>query len=142
MTQEDVRIIFGNIAELTLFSSALTMKLEATLGAELEGGDGNDQVGALFLQIVCRVVCRGISVFLNQTYQVAGNGSSLQDLHYTASHGIDAFEFAAEITGTHCIPRTDTDSRVFSDTCLGLTFFTDQARTAITQIFSFTRHDH
>ncbi|EMD33248.1 hypothetical protein CERSUDRAFT_98842 [Gelatoporia subvermispora B] len=51
MTREDVRIIFNNIAELAVFADELSAKLEEALGGVLEGGSGEDHVGALFLEI-------------------------------------------------------------------------------------------
>lgn len=52
MTPEDVRIIFNNVAELATFSDEFTGRLEVALGSVLEGGVGEDYVGALFLEIV------------------------------------------------------------------------------------------
>lgn len=52
MTQEDVKIIFSNIAELALFSDLLCEELEEALGSVVEGGQGEDHVGELFLRIV------------------------------------------------------------------------------------------
>lgn len=54
MTREDIKIIFGNIAELAVFSDALCTRIEAALGSALDGGTGEDQIGALFLDIVRR----------------------------------------------------------------------------------------
>lgn len=53
MTKEDVKIIFNNIADLALFSDVFTERLEDALGSVLEGGAGQDRVGALFLEMVC-----------------------------------------------------------------------------------------
>jgi hypothetical protein len=53
MTLEDSKIIFGNIAELAIFSDMFCDGLEEALGSVLEGGEGEDRVGALFLYIVC-----------------------------------------------------------------------------------------
>ncbi|KAG5642208.1 hypothetical protein DXG03_003399 [Asterophora parasitica] len=52
MTQEDTRTIFSNIAELAMFSDQFCDGLEEALGAHVEGGEGEDHVGALFLEIV------------------------------------------------------------------------------------------
>ncbi|KAG5635652.1 hypothetical protein H0H81_010522 [Sphagnurus paluster] len=52
MTQEDARIIFSNIPELAMFSDQLCEGLEDALGSALEGGEGEDRVGALFLDII------------------------------------------------------------------------------------------
>ncbi|KAI0041090.1 hypothetical protein FA95DRAFT_1501923 [Auriscalpium vulgare] len=49
MTRDDSRIIFSNIAKLALFSDTFTDKLEEALGSVLEGGHGDDHVGALFI---------------------------------------------------------------------------------------------
>lgn len=56
MTGEDCRIIFNNICELAEFSDAFTGKLEEALGNVLEGGDGADFVGELFLGTVSSIV--------------------------------------------------------------------------------------
>jgi hypothetical protein len=52
MTREDTKIIFSNIAELALFSDMFVERLEQALGSVLDGGVGDDFVGALFLEIV------------------------------------------------------------------------------------------
>ncbi|KAG6828275.1 hypothetical protein H0H92_008546 [Tricholoma furcatifolium] len=52
MTPEDVRIIFSNIAELAQFSDRFCDCLEEALGSTLDGGEGEDCVGALFLEII------------------------------------------------------------------------------------------
>jgi len=54
MTTEDVRMIFSNVGELALFSGELSERLEDALGDVLDGGDGEDRVGELFLEIVSR----------------------------------------------------------------------------------------
>ena len=51
MTPEDAKIIFGNISELAIFADTLTQELEKALGAIVEGGQGQDAVGSLFLDI-------------------------------------------------------------------------------------------
>ena len=53
MTQEDVRQVFGNIAEVALFADTFVDRIEDALGNVLAGGVGPDRVGALFLDIVC-----------------------------------------------------------------------------------------
>lgn len=52
MTQEDTKIIFSNIAELAVFSDLFCEGLEEALGSIVEGGEGEDYVGALFLKVV------------------------------------------------------------------------------------------
>ena len=52
MTKEDVKIIFNNVADLALFSDHFAERLEDALGSVLEGGIGQDCVGALFLEMV------------------------------------------------------------------------------------------
>ncbi|KAH7883349.1 hypothetical protein F5I97DRAFT_1939148 [Phlebopus sp. FC_14] len=52
MSRDDVRIIFGNISDLALFSDKFVERLEDALGGVLEGGSGEDRVGALFLEII------------------------------------------------------------------------------------------
>ena len=52
MTKEDVKVFFGNIAELPLFSDNLSERMEEALGSVLEGGEGEDHVGRLFLDVV------------------------------------------------------------------------------------------
>ena len=53
MTREDIRIIFNNVADLAMFSDSFTEQIEEALGSVLEGGSGEDHVGALFLETVC-----------------------------------------------------------------------------------------
>jgi len=55
MTPDDVKLIFGNITEIAIFSDFFSQALEEALGDLLQGGKGDDHVGALFLSIV-RVV--------------------------------------------------------------------------------------
>jgi hypothetical protein len=52
MTRDDVRIIFGNIGDLAMFSDHFVDRLDDALGGALDGGSGEDRVGALFLEIV------------------------------------------------------------------------------------------
>jgi hypothetical protein len=52
MTREDTKIIFSNVAELALFSDLFVERLEEALGSVLDGGIGDDHVGALFVEIV------------------------------------------------------------------------------------------
>ncbi|KIK60802.1 hypothetical protein GYMLUDRAFT_59226 [Collybiopsis luxurians FD-317 M1] len=56
MTTEDAKIIFNNIADLALFSDTFCDKLQDALGAVLEGGTGDDYVGALFRQTIPSMV--------------------------------------------------------------------------------------
>ncbi len=52
MTPEDVKIIFGNIEKLAAFSEEFARQLEPALGEVVEGGEGEDSVGRLFLDFV------------------------------------------------------------------------------------------
>ncbi|KAG9312331.1 hypothetical protein JVU11DRAFT_7647 [Chiua virens] len=52
MTRDDVRIIFSNIGDLARFSDQFVDRLEEALGGALDGGNGEDRVGALFLEII------------------------------------------------------------------------------------------
>jgi len=52
MTPEDTKIIFGNVTEIALFADLFSEELEQALGSVVEGGQGEDSVGALFLKIV------------------------------------------------------------------------------------------
>lgn len=52
MTKEDTKIIFSNISELALIADSFTGSLEEALGSVLEGGQGQDRVGALFLEMI------------------------------------------------------------------------------------------
>ena len=52
MSPEDAKIIFGNISELAILADTVTQQLEKALGAVVEGGQGQDAVGSLFLDIV------------------------------------------------------------------------------------------
>ncbi|KAG6884083.1 hypothetical protein C0993_001564 [Termitomyces sp. T159_Od127] len=52
MTPEDVRIIFSNIGDLAQFSDQFCDLIEEALGSTLDGGVGEDRVGALFIEII------------------------------------------------------------------------------------------
>ena len=52
MTREDVRIIFGNISDLAEFADDFITRLELALGSVLPNGEGEDAVGALFIETV------------------------------------------------------------------------------------------
>ena len=52
MSPDDAKIIFGNITELAILADTVTQQLEKALGAVVEGGQGQDAVGSLFLDIV------------------------------------------------------------------------------------------
>ena len=58
MTKEDVKAIFGNIEDIAHFADFFSEKLETALGQVIEGGSGEDAVGALFLEVVS-----GICIF-------------------------------------------------------------------------------
>lgn len=66
MTTEDAKMIFNNISELALFSDMFCDSLQEALGAVVEGGTGEDSVGALFRQTVCLwdVFCPFVLTFL------------------------------------------------------------------------------
>lgn len=50
MTQDDVRVIFGNIEQLAVFADGFAEEIETALGAEIPGGGGVDRVGELFVK--------------------------------------------------------------------------------------------
>ena len=52
MTRDDARIIFGNICDLAEFADNFTTRLELALGSVLPNGEGEDAVGALFIETV------------------------------------------------------------------------------------------
>ncbi|KAL6305114.1 hypothetical protein BKA93DRAFT_731664 [Sparassis latifolia] len=52
MTREDSRIIFTNVSEIAVFADTFSEQLEEALGAALDGGTGEDHVGALFLETI------------------------------------------------------------------------------------------
>ncbi|ETW74620.1 hypothetical protein HETIRDRAFT_456197 [Heterobasidion irregulare TC 32-1] len=52
MTPHDAHTIFGNVAELALFSDAFSERLEDALGDVLEGGKGPDHVGEVFIEMI------------------------------------------------------------------------------------------
>ncbi|KAF5322011.1 hypothetical protein D9619_001613 [Psilocybe cf. subviscida] len=51
MTAEDVKMIFSNVAELAVFADMFSEELEGALGRVVDGGQGDDRVGELFLRI-------------------------------------------------------------------------------------------
>ena len=52
MSEEDRRIIFGNVPQLAVFADTFAGSLEDALGDVLVKGAGEDHVGKLFLEIV------------------------------------------------------------------------------------------
>lgn len=52
MTREDIKVIFGNISELAVFSDNFSERIEEALGSVLGGSGGEDHVGKLFLEVV------------------------------------------------------------------------------------------
>ena len=52
MTREDTRIIFGNISDLAEFADDFVARLEIALGSVVPNGEGEDSVGALFIETV------------------------------------------------------------------------------------------
>ncbi|KAI9465375.1 hypothetical protein BJY52DRAFT_1388898 [Lactarius psammicola] len=52
MTREDARIIFGNISDLAEFADDFVARLEIALGSVVPNGEGEDCVGALFIDTI------------------------------------------------------------------------------------------
>jgi hypothetical protein len=52
MSPGDAKIIFGNISEPAILADTVTQQLEKALCAVVEGGQGQDAVGFLFLDTV------------------------------------------------------------------------------------------
>ncbi|KAL0569147.1 hypothetical protein V5O48_012821 [Marasmius crinis-equi] len=52
MTPEDAKIIFNNIAHLAELSDLFCDQIQEALGNVLEGGEGEDRVGELFLSVI------------------------------------------------------------------------------------------
>lgn len=52
MTQDDARIIFSNLPELAELTDDFLVRLEIALGDVLPGGEGEDRVGAFFMDVV------------------------------------------------------------------------------------------
>ena len=53
MSEEDVRIVFNNIKDIARFSDRFAYVLEESLTDVLDGGEGEDYVGAVFVDAVC-----------------------------------------------------------------------------------------
>jgi len=54
MTRDDARTIFSNLPELAEFADDFAMRLETALGSVLPSGEGEDRVGAHFIEMVRR----------------------------------------------------------------------------------------
>ena len=52
MKTKDINIVFGNVEELAAFSETFLDQLESALGELIEGNEGEDYVGRLFLDSV------------------------------------------------------------------------------------------
>ncbi|TFK50719.1 hypothetical protein OE88DRAFT_1735481 [Heliocybe sulcata] len=75
MSEEDVRNIFVNILDLSDFSDTFCQRLEEALGEIVEGGEGEDRVGRLFLDSIRE---------LEKPYKAYITRHSLALSHYTA----------------------------------------------------------
>ena len=53
MSEEDVRIVFNNIKDIARLSDRFADVLEESLTDVLDGGEGEDYVGAVFVDAVC-----------------------------------------------------------------------------------------
>jgi dynamin-binding protein len=56
MSPEDIKVIFSNISELAVFSDTFCEQIEGALGSIIDGGQGDDRIGALFLEVVSKCV--------------------------------------------------------------------------------------
>ena len=64
MTREDARIIFGNISDLAELADDFVFRIDIALGSVLPNGEGEDRVGALFIEMVrSRILPMAISPF-------------------------------------------------------------------------------
>jgi dynamin-binding protein len=54
MTRDDARTIFSNLPELAEFADDFVSRLETALGNVLPSGEGEDRVGAFFIDMVRR----------------------------------------------------------------------------------------
>jgi len=54
MTLDDAGTIFSNLPELAEFADDFVSRLETALGNVLPSGEGEDRVGALFIEMVRR----------------------------------------------------------------------------------------
>jgi hypothetical protein len=106
MTQEDAKIIFGNIAELVAFSDMFVERLEQALGSVLDGGIGNDRVGALFLEIVRQPSPIVVLIRLTLVCADPSHGASIQKLHHAASKGSITSERVISQPRTYDVPRS------------------------------------
>jgi hypothetical protein len=52
MTHDDAQIIFSNLSELAEIADKSVSRLENALGSVLPSGEGEDTVGALFIDMV------------------------------------------------------------------------------------------
>lgn len=52
MSVEDAKVIFANLDELAEFTGRFTEFIQLALGSEIEGGEGPDRIGTLFLQML------------------------------------------------------------------------------------------
>jgi len=105
MTKEDAKIIFNNIADLAIFSDLFTERLEDALGSVLDGGTGEDRVGALFLEIV-RVfwACLQARVLTCRTGDLdSPTRTSVQKVHHATPNGPRTPEQPSEDAIPQCV---------------------------------------
>ncbi|KAM5542829.1 hypothetical protein V8D89_003493 [Ganoderma adspersum] len=68
MKTKDVNIVFSNIEELATFSEDFLHQLESSLGELIEGNNGEDSVGGLFLDFLPQMELLYKTYIINQPY--------------------------------------------------------------------------
>lgn len=143
MTRDDVRIIFGNIGDLAMFSDHFVDRLEEALGGALDGGSSEDRVGALFLEIVSfHLFYRAASHTSLALRPDPGPRTSLQDVHHSSPDCTRPSQCSAFLSSAVGISVTYPNARIFLDSCLGSPLPPHKARTTASQVFPSPRCYH
>lgn len=131
MTQEDTKVIFSNIAELAVFSDMLVEQLEEALGQVLDGGTGNDNVGALFLEIIFNALSAYKIDFggVDTSY-----GTSVQDIHHMTTCSTIILEFFTPEPSTHRVSQSHQDPCHIAYSCVGSIIHTYQTCPTLTAL--------
>ena len=142
MTPEDAKIIFSNITEIAVFTDTFAEELELALGSFVEGGQGTDAVGALFLRIVSLPLPQKFIRHPKLILLGTRPGTAIQLLHLATSDGPAAL---AEPTTNSSITELLDIHPVcffFSLSCVGSCFPPYQTCPKITKLSSTPDRHH
>ena len=135
MTADDAKIIFSNVSELAIFADLFTEELEVALGDVVDGGQGEDHVGALFLRIVrisiltCETCDRSCWARTDTRF-----GKAVQALYHPPPYCTAAPAGATADAGAPGVSELYADGGIDGLACMGPLVAPDQTRAAPAQV--------